>query len=271
MNLDRFDKITKDRCCILPVDIQLKTGYKTRKQFTSAINNIYKSVRNQRDFGGVALASAPLVNIARMMIEGTEEPIRVVNLIGEADPPIRPVEKQSYPSAIPVRGSGSTEPSQRELRLEQLLVEARSDTERRRVGEMTLEQMRQDEEERADEATEQLRLIAVAQRLSNNDIIAAYRDIMNLSEGSRISASFSRATKLQKLKILMEDAGVNIEGIELIESGIGAPSPLPPPPPPPEVEEASDDDDVSGLGRVRSEYEAYSEGVASQGTVDYPE
>jgi len=212
MKLEQFDKITKDRCCILPVAIQLKTGYKTRRQFTSAINNIYKNVHNQQDFGGIALASEPLVNIAKSIIysEGTEEPLRVVNLIGEDDPPIRPVEKQSGPVSIP----RSVSPSQRELRLEELLVQARSDTERRRVGEMTLEQMRADEEERADEAQAQLRLIAVAQRISNTEIVETYKALLGLEEYERLPASFNRATKLNKLKILMEDTGFDIESIE---------------------------------------------------------
>jgi len=267
MNLERFDKITKDRCCILPVEIQLKTGYKTRKQFTSSINSIYKSVRNQRDFGGAALASAPLINIARLLIEGTEEPIRVEKLEGEADPPIRPMA-DTYKPFTPISYKGKEEATgsktPRELELESLLREARSDVEYRKVGEMTLEKMRAEQEEKADELEIKNRIIEVAKKYTNESLKAEYRSLLNLTEGQTIPASYSAANKVDKIKILINEGLSTLESLEqLIGGGIAGGDSVA------GDSVAGDDSETSSIGTVS---EVVSEGARTEGdNIDYPE
>ncbi len=274
MKLDQFDKITKDRCCVLPVDIQIKTGYKTRKQFASAINNIYKSVRNQRDFGGVGLASAPLVNIARMMIEGTEEPIRTVNLIGEDDPPIRPMADTYAPLYKGISTpSGSKTP--REIELEGQLRESQgelAETQGEMRREIFLRQMAQEGEQKIKDEylyDERLNTLSKNQKLSNDMLKAEYRSLMNLSGEQAIPARYTTATKLDKIKFLIAEGLITLEELEerarimdIVESSTGrtaSAAGLP-------TTETEGDD--SSIGTVS---EVASEGARSDNSGDYPE
>lgn len=92
MNLDRFDELVKNKCCVLTPAQQLRSGYKNKQQLKKAVS-IYKDPEKQSQIGGgLSFAYIPEQDVEGILLSSKRHmPIRYVNLDRGTDAPIRPV------------------------------------------------------------------------------------------------------------------------------------------------------------------------------------
>jgi len=221
MNLDRYDSVVKSRCEELPLGIQVRSGYKNKKQVRKAVS-IYKDSIKQEEYGaGRAYAQIAEQDIEGILLHSKRFlPIRYVNLDKGTDAPIRPVanpinptepidpvqelvanisrqqslsqELQEVAAELSAKADRGEAPDPEELtyveRLERQLEKAERDNkelrflvEKGKVQERTLAQMEMDALEEAGRAEES----AEAQRKLNALMTASKPELVDYLEANK--------------------------------------------------------------------------------------